>query len=159
MSYKKDINVLIDEVLKENIDIDEKIFSSIKLIYTKAIEESQITGQSIESITYEIMEGAEQSLSNISEKEKILNDIAKSILELLYINIKMAITKNKRKLLLASLNYSDTIEKEKDNLLASVDTLKKYAKDNNYFVFNNDLTLIERKVSKWIEQIDKEKIK
>jgi len=158
MSYKKDINVLIDEVLKENIDIDEKIFSSIKLIYTKAIEESQITGQSIESITYEIMEGAEQSLSNISEKEKILNDIAKSILELLYINIKMAITKNKRKLLLASLNYSDTIEKEKDNLLASVDTLKKYAKDNNYLVFNNDLTLIEIKVSRWIEQIDKEKI-
>ena len=158
MSYKKDINILIDKALKENIDIDEKIFSSIKSIYTKAIEESQITGQSIESITYEIMEGAEQSLSNISQKEKILNDIAKSILELLYINIKIAITKNKRKLLLASLNYSDTIEKEKDNLLASVDTLKKYAKDNNYLVFNNDLTLIEIKVSRWIEQIDKEKI-
>ena len=158
MSYKKDINVLIDEVLKENIDVEEKIFSSIKLIYTKAIEESQIIGQSIESITYEIMEGAEQSLSNISQKEKILNDIAKSILELLYINIKMAITKSKRKLLLASQNYSDTIEKEKDNLLASVDTLKKYAKDNNYLVFNNDLTLIEIKVSRWIEQIDKEKI-
>jgi len=159
MSYKKDIKVAIDRVLEENMDVEEKIFASIKLIYTKAIEESKITGQSIESITYEIMEGVEQSLSNLTQKEKILNDIAKSILEILYLNIKIAITKSKRKLSLANQNYQDTIEREKDNLLASIDTLKKYAKDNNYLLFNNDLTLIEKKVSQWIEEIDKEKLK
>jgi len=159
MSYKKDIKVAIDRVLEENMDVEEKIFASIKLIYTKAIEESKITGQSIESITYEIMEGVEQSLSDLTKKEKILNDIAKSILEILYLNIKIAITKSKRKLSLANQNYQNTIEREKDNLLASIDTLKKYAKDNNYLLFNNDLTLIEKKVSQWIEEIDKEKLK
>ncbi len=139
-------------------DIDNDFFTSIKSIYIKAIEESERTGQSIESITYEIMEGVEKSLSKLDNKEEILNLVSKDIIKILYSNIKINILKSKQRAVFANQKYQNTIEKEKDNLIASIETLKEYAEDNNYNNFAENLKFIEIKISEWIEKIDKEKV-
>jgi len=155
MSYKK---IIIDNILSSSnkIDLDDRVFDSIKSIYIKAIEDSRKTGQSIESITYEIMEGVENSLDKLENKEEILNLVSKNIIKVLYSNIKTTILKSKQRALFANKKYYDTIEKEKDNLVISIETLKDYAKDNHYNNFEKNLKYMEIKVLQWIKQIDKE---
>jgi len=61
MSYKEELKHRVASVLCHTPRLpDEEIKKILHTLYTQALEESKLTGQSVSSISYEILEGLEE---------------------------------------------------------------------------------------------------
>ena len=151
MSYKNEIKRNIEMALNTNSQSDVKMISVIENMYRKALEESKKTGQSIESITYEILEGLEEGYALKPHKvEHILQHATTIIAQVIHHSAKEKIEKQYKQVTLAHTVLLDTIEAEKSHLSQSLDAFRHYAHDHGHHHFKESLHQTELNILKKI---------
>ena len=159
MSYKNELIIMIQRV-PEKESIEEyraRILEKLKTLYLKALRESKKTGLSVESITYEILEGLEEALRQhkIEKKEieQTLQLAAESITDLIHTCAREHIRESHRNLLLATRKLQDTIEAEKGYLLESMEAFMAYAKDHTHRQFEKSLSGITKRLNHLLDTV------
>ncbi len=154
MSYKKIIKEKI-EALSEEEELENALLQILQEVYNVAVKESERTGQSIESITYEVLEGVDEALR---ERELAFESILKSIVErmtgIVYANAEHNIQKNRYILFLATENFNDAVERQQHHLIDTLNTCKLYARENALHSIIDRLRDVEQRVMQWIELLD-----
>jgi len=140
MSYKDEIKKEIQHILKDKALATTILYTYIRNLYEKAIYESKKTGQSIESITYEILEGLEESYEAYPEGlEDVLNKCSMIMIDVVHVSALNSIEKKNQKILQAKAELIETLETEKSYLLEALYTFKDYAEDNTHSNFQKSL--------------------
>ncbi len=154
MFYKASIKSKIISISDESPDMSRKVIDSLKTVYEDAIGGAQKTGESIESITYEVLEGIEEGLmfKKLDIKD-IFNRIVDEMVELVYDQAQENIYRSQIKKELAEEHFNEAVEKEKAHLLASMETFELYAKEKELPNVEKNLHVVETKVSQKIEAI------
>lgn len=140
MSYKEELKHEIASILSTCVQYPD-ISVILDRLYTRALEESKKTGQSVSSITYEILEGIEES--HYQQKEQIepqLSHASVMIGLIIYESAKRSIEEKEKKLQLAKAQLIDTIELEIFHLLESIETFESYADDKSHRDFEQSLS-------------------
>ncbi len=154
MFYKTSIKAEVAAISHDNPDLGKKVIDVLRTVYDDAIKRAKKTGESIESITYEILEGLEEGLmSKHQDIEPVLKVAADTMVELIYDHAQENIRNSQIKKDLAQEHFKETIEKEKAHLAASMETFQLYAKDKELRIFEKKLHSIETEVSQKIEAI------
>ncbi len=154
MSYKDEIKIEVEAISESNTKISEEIKQILEKIYAQALEDNKKTGQSVESLTYEILEGIEEGLKIKDEQaEEILKTVADTITEIIHKSATKNIYKSHTNAHLAKERLKEVIELEKAHLLESMDAFKAYAEDRSYKLFAKNLYKTETKISKFIHTI------
>ncbi len=131
----------------------------IEECYREALYESKKTGQSVESMTYEILEGVgEGSLLKPEYAEEVLENILNIISATLEESAQESIYRKKRKLYWAKMQLSETIETEQSYVKEAIEACREYAKEKSLKTLEEQLHQYESKLSRNI-YILAEKIK
>ena len=118
MSYKHDIKQQIEQSMKNSAYSKKSLTELIEDYYRNALYESKKTGQSIESMTYEILEGVgEGCLVQAECVEEVLEDILNIISKTIKENAQEHIYRKKRQLYWAEKQLSETIEAEQSYVM------------------------------------------
>ncbi len=72
MSYKDEIKYKVGLLQKSEADFIHNLHQLLRVEYSKAIDEARVTGQSIQSITYEFLEAVEEALDSKQATRAIL---------------------------------------------------------------------------------------
>ncbi len=180
MSYKNDIKKKIEDILSHDRDIEKEIEYLIKNDYKNIVEDYKKTGQSIEGITYEMLEVMEELLHNNMQKYKeILKHSSASMIETAKESARENIDKNhqlisqkenefhqqlndindyidklnndfKKKMDLLHHQLYDNIEHEKFHIEEILHGISIYSKDKSYKFFEENI----KKCKESIEYID-----
>jgi len=151
MSYKSEIKHKIEMALGSESQGDVKTIAIIENMYEKALEESKKTGQSIESITYEILEGLEEGYASEPEKvEHVLQNATAIIAEVIHHSAKAKIEKQHKQVTLAHAALLESIEAEKAHLGESLEAFGHYAHDYEHHHFQQSLHVTELNILKKI---------
>ena len=140
MSYKEELKDEIASILSPDVQ-QQDISVILHTLYTRALEESKKTGQSVSSITYEVLEGVEES--HYEHREHIENQLihASSIIALIiYKSAQKSIEEKEKKVQQAKAQLIDTIEMEILHLLESIETFESYAQDKSHSQFKQSLS-------------------
>jgi dienelactone hydrolase len=133
MSYREDVREAIVKLLEQMPPEEGYIDREIRRVYAKALEEAKLTGASVESMTYEVLEGIEEGLATYPERiEPTLARAARVIADLLHHSATEDIARQKKRLTHAKRALEQTIEAEKTHLMESLDALHAYANDRHY---------------------------
>lgn len=128
-----------------------KTMAIIEKMYEKALEESKKTGQSIQTITYEILEGIEEGYASAPERvEPILQNATAIIAEVIDHSAKERIKKQHQQFILAQEALLETIEAEKAHLGDSLEAFEHYAHDHQHGHFKQSLYMTEVNILKKI---------
>jgi len=144
MSYKDDIK----QCIENNPYNDKRLTELLEDYYRKALYESKKTGQSIESMTYEILEGmTESSLFKEACAEEVLENILDIIGNTLKESAQESIYRKKKKLYWAQMQLSETIETEQSYIMESLEACREYAKEKSLKTLEARLHQYESKLS------------
>ncbi len=148
MSYKEEIRQLIESLESENTNFENRIVETVHTLYFKALNESKKTGLSVESITYEMLEGIEEALEHLNHTrtQKLLHDISETIAEVIHSCAQENISHKYRNVQLAKEKLQDTIEMEKAHLAESMDAFRAYAKDHQHDDFAESLEILKERM-------------
>jgi molecular chaperone GrpE (heat shock protein) len=129
----------------------------LQTVYTQALEESKRTGQSVSSITYEILEAFEEAHHSgyTKERETQLIHASTIIVKIIYENAQKSIEEKEKKLAHAHEELINTMEKEILHLLESLETFNDYANDQSHGMYKKSLSHIKSDI---INKVDKFKI-
>ncbi len=154
MSYKNKIKRGMEVISKSDNEINNEVKLLLEKIYSQALEENKKTGQSVESLTYEVLEGVEEGLKDKNKQtEEVLKKIANTITEIIHKSATKNIHKNHINAYLAQERLKDVIEMEKAHLLEAIDACRAYAEDRSHKLFAKSLHKIEKRVIKLINDI------
>jgi hypothetical protein len=149
MSYRDDVRQTIEKLLEEMPPKEGKIDREIRKMYAKALEEAKQTGASVESMTYEVLEGIGEGLSQAPELiEPTLQRASLLISDLLHHSAIEDIAKKEKRLAFARDALNETIEAEKIHLVESLEALRNYAHEHNYREFQKSLHLTSSHIMK-----------
>ena len=139
MSYKEELKHEVASILSSS-DKFYDISNILHVLYTRALEDSKKTGQSVTSITYEILEGIEESHSqHIEHIETQLSHASVMIALIIYESAQNNIKEKEKKLQQAKAQLIDTIELEIVHLLESIETFEHYADDKSHTQFQQSI--------------------
>jgi len=140
MSYRQAISEEI-RTLQPRLLKEEKLLQRvIGRWYARALEEAKRTGGSIESLTYEILEGIEDGFAEHPEKIESVLPVASHVMtDLLEHSIKEDILRHQRKVAFAQKALEEVKQTQQLHLQASFETLKEYAKEHHYTLFEEHL--------------------
>ncbi len=150
MSYKEEIMSMIEQIKKGEERGIEKITQAVAKVYQKALEEAQKTGQSIESITYEILEGLEEQLGSRFDKEKmaqLLHAISQKMTQIIHTFAQNRICHSEKNLQIAKERHAETVERERAHLHESMEAFKAFAADHAYETWKKKLHELEKRIS------------
>lgn len=157
MSYKDEVIRQLTNISSQNDSksVADDITRMVENIYTKALLESKKTGQSVESITYEILEGLEEGLNTIhkTEIEKVLQNASHIITDVIHKCAQENILQKHQNLKRASEILDETIEAEKAHLLESMEAFKAYAHDHTHTLFADNLYHLQDKLNELIHTV------
>jgi transcription initiation factor TFIIIB Brf1 subunit/transcription initiation factor TFIIB len=157
MSYKDEIKTKLAELSfsDDNKGLETHINDIIKTVYRKALDESKKTGQSVESITYEILEGLEESLNSMHKNrvEDLLHSASQTITNVIHRCAQENISHKNKNVQRAINHLQDTIEAEKAHLLESMEAFKAYAHDHTHTLFAKNLHHLQEKLTKMIHTV------
>jgi len=140
MSYKEELKHEIASILSPSAK-PQNISDILHTLYTRALEESKKTGQSVSSITYEILEGIEESHSqHLKHIETQLSQASVMIALIIYESALNNIEEKEKRLQQAKAQLIDTIELEILHLLESIETFEHYADDKSHTQFQQSLS-------------------
>ena len=158
MSYKNDIALKLTNLLEKGEVKESEIIKVVERVYHDALMEGKIVGQSIESITYEVLEGVETSLKSSDQKvESILEKVVESITKVIHKSAKEDIQKTYKAAYTAEQRLYDRIDAEKANLLESLEASKAYAKEKAYHHFEKQLEKTERNIDMLLNTLEDHK--
>lgn len=134
MSYKDEIKVKLSSMLDSASKVSDGVIRQLlHEYYVASLKEAEITGQSIVSINYEILEGIEEAYHNKpNEVEEVLLHASVLMSSVLYEDSRKKIIEKERKLELAKDELQNTVRMEIWHLLESVETIEHYAQDNSH---------------------------
>jgi len=154
MSYRIDICEKITAALHESPYDEKKIEKTIELFYVQVLKEAKMTGHSVESVTYEVLEGIDEGMTKKPEKvEDTLKSASRSIADIIHKSAKKTICEKKRKVRFAKAELRETIEAEKVHLNESLEAFKHYAREKSYRKFEMSLQEREREIVEYIHKI------
>jgi len=131
MSYKDEIVEKVPEIL-EGSDM-RNLHDYIETLYERAVDEAKRTGQSIESMTYEILEGLDASYDAYPrEIESVMASSPTIMIKVMHHAAVLSLQKSNQKVAQAKRQRTETLEAEKAYLLEALDTLKVYAQENSH---------------------------
>jgi len=148
MSYKHDIQQQIEQST-ENSDYGKKSLTElIADYYRNALYESKKTGQSVESMTYEILDGAgEGCASKAACAEELLEEMLDIISHTIHESAQEHIYRKKRQLYWAERQLTETIEAEQSYVMESLEACKAYAEEKSLKRLEEKLQQYESKLS------------
>jgi len=133
MSYREDVKQMIEKLLEEMPPEEGKIDREIRKVYAKALEEAKQTGASVESMTYEVLEGIGEGLSKSPELiEPTLQRISLIMADLLHHSARTDIERREKHLAFAKDALAETVEAEKMHLMESLEAFRAYAQEHRY---------------------------
>lgn len=151
MSYKSEIKHQIEMALKSESQDDVKTMAIIENMYETALEESKKTGHSIQSITYEILEGLEEGYASAPQRvEDILQNATRIIAQVIHHGAKEKIEKQHKQFILAQEELLESVEAEKAHLSESLEAFEHYAHDHQHSHFQQSLYRTEINILKKI---------
>lgn len=153
MSYKNSIKTEIGTAMLENPDTDV-IDTILEPIYSRALEEAKITGQSIESITYEILEGLEEALCSQNRQiAHALEDAAEKMADIIHRNAKEDIAHHQKLTQIAQERLAERIDTEKAHLHELSEALHRYADEKAHRHLSDKLHSLEAKIKSLITSL------
>ena len=154
MSYRIDICEKITAALQESPYNEKTIEKTIELFYLQVLKEAKITGHSVESVTYEVLEGIEEGLTTKPEKvEETLKHASRQMADIIHQSAKVTICEKKRKVHFAKVELRETIEAEKAHLAESLEAFRHYAREKSYQNFEMSLHEREKEIAGYIQKI------
>ena len=139
MSYKEEIMIMLEA---------NTLHNSVEQVFEKALSHAKQTGQSLESIVYEIFEGVE----SCKKDEEALMKSVDIITQLLLQHAQDEMAYSYKKYLMASEAHEENIAKHYAFVYELFDTLKYYAKEHQY---TKSLNTYKEKKSAHIKHMDK----
>ncbi len=153
MSYKDEIKYKVGLLQKNEADFIHNLHQLLRVEYSKAIDEARVTGQSIQSITYEFLEAVEEALD--SKQDETLDNITHIMIDILYTQANQKIQQSHAFVSFAQNEFHETLEREKAQLLELIDTFKLFAKEKSFQTFENNIYQKENLVLQWLKNISK----
>ena len=157
MSYRSEIRAKVAalSLMDEKRDFESRIKEIIEDLYIKALDESKRTGQSVESITYEILEGLEEGLNTLHRDlvEQLLQAASKTITDIIHKSAQENISRKNRNIQLAIDKLHDTIEAEKAHLIEAMEAFKAYADDHTHRHFAENLHHLQERLEKLLHTV------
>ncbi len=154
MLYRQQISKEISSLNRDLSQSKQEFKKIVRFWYAKALEEAKSTGHSIESITYEVLEGVEDGLKD--KKDIIEDGLSYSvdiIIDLLHHSALSDIQKHQKRVEYAKNALEEKISSEKANLIDTLETFKDYAKDNSHKRFEQDLQKIAVEIEEYIHKL------
>ena len=150
MSYR---HILEEEIRK--LPQDMRGFERVvRSVYAQALEEAKRTGHSIESMTYEILEGVEAGCAKHPEEtEKQLKYATEIMLDLLHHSAMVDIDKRHREARAAHAALKETIEKEALHMQQTLETLHHFSRDHRHEGLHTELPKISEMIHTYIENL------
>ena len=159
MSYKAEIQAMVKKIpaSTDPKELEAYVTEILNTLYTKALMESKKTGRSVESMTYEILEGLEEGLHehqyDIEKIETILHQASDTITKIIYSYAQENIAKSDKNLRVATQKLKETIAAEKANLLESMEAFKAFAADHKHPKLTQKLHETETKVKHLLQTV------
>ena len=141
----------------EDQTYEKAILDRLETLYTKALRESKKTGLSVESTTYEILEGLEEALHqhglDKTQVQTILHHASESITEVIHTCAQESVSHSHHNLMIATQKLQETIEAEKAHLLESMEAFRAYAKDHAHVDFEKKLSDLQQKLNQLLHTV------
>ncbi|NPA59454.1 MAG: hypothetical protein GXO30_03145 [Epsilonproteobacteria bacterium] len=154
MLYRQEISKDISKLDVNSSSFKKEFEKVVRYWYAKALEEAKATGHSIESITYDILEGIEDGLKDSSfSVEDGLSYSVDIMVDLLHHSALLDIAKYEKRVYYAQEALKEKLTAEKSNLLDTLETFKVYAKDNNHLTFESCLRNISLQIDSYIKKL------
>ena len=157
MSYKAEIKEMVKKIptATNPKELEARVTEILNTLYTRALAESKKTGHSVESITYEILEGLEEGLNghDKEEIETILHNASETITNLIHSCAQESIFKSNKNLQAAAENLKETIAAEKAHLLESMEAFNAFAADHKHPELTQKLHETETKVKHLLKTV------
>ncbi len=128
MSYKEEIREKIMAIDVPQRPYEDAVYAIIEDVYKRALDEAKVTGQSVESVTYEILEGIHEALHD--KNEMILQNATDRITQIIHDNAHNCIDMSAKRAHNAHLQFQETLEREKAHLTESLDAFRAFAKEH-----------------------------
>ena len=129
MSYKDEIKYKIGTITDGEAVYEARVSEIVREVYARAIEEAKTSGISIESVTYEILEGIQEAL--LERHEEILHRASEEMMEIIHNQANSCISLKHQQARQAQQALEETIEREKAHLNESLDAFKSFAKEKS----------------------------
>ena len=154
MSYREVIAEEIEK-LQGNISSRKKQYEMIiRRQYDKALEEAKATGHSIESITYELLEGVERGMRvNPDAVEEALALASEVMVDLLHHSAVEDIARKQKQLMFAKAALEETVEREKSHLQDSLETFRVYAQEHGHHRFVRHMSHMEKMIGVYMGKL------
>ncbi len=146
VSYKEDIKNEIAKIPADHPTYESAVTRKIGKVYTRALRDSTKTGESLESFTYEILEGVAEALEERSER--ILQESMETITKILHENARSCIEISYRKAQIAQARFLETIEHEKMQLAESFEAFRAFVKERSLRHLEPHLENIEKRIER-----------
>jgi len=154
MLYRQKVSQDISSLDGEFSQIQQEFKRIVRFWYAKALEEAKSTGHSIESITYEILEGVEDGFRDKQEMiEDGLSCSIDIIIDLLHHSALLDIQRHQKRVDHAQNALKEKIASEKANLIDTLETFKHYANDNRHIKFADSIKKIASKIEDYIDRL------
>jgi len=148
MSYKHGIKQQIKQCIENSPYSKKSMTVLLEDYYHNALYESKKTGQSIESMTYEILDGVgEGCLLKPECVEEVLENILDIISNTIRESAQENIYRKKKKLYWAEIQLSKAIETEQSYIIESIEACKAYAKEKSLKTLEEQSRQYESKLS------------
>ncbi len=133
MSYHEEIRREIGTSWREHEGDEAEIVTAVEHVFSRALEEARVTGQSIESIVYEILEGVDEALGVRQEhKERILSAAVERMAKTMQQDAGRAVERSAEALRLARMRFDESIEREKAHLKEMLGAFLGFAQEKAY---------------------------
>ncbi len=142
--YRQEMKTCIEKLLKEKPE-DEALKTAVERVFGKALDESRLVGESIESVAYDMMEGVDEGLAEEEQKETYLHHASELMIDAIHHKAVDQLCRDKKNILRAKAQLHETLEKEKERLQNAMEAFHHYAQDKHRMNLLKDLHKTEQK--------------
>lgn len=151
MSYKDAIKNRIEVISQDVVDFDDEVIRGIEEVYQKALEESRITGESVESVTFEILEGVEEVL--FAHHESTLAKVSDKMTDIIHQSAKICIDTREKKLEHAIVDLRESVAREQSHLQESMRAFHAFSKEKSLRRLRGHLLEKEKHIQALLQEL------
>lgn len=152
MSCYEDTKKAVQQLFQEDRLNEKEILGIVEELFLKEIEMARKTGQRIDTILYEILDGVAESLEESKYPiEKILHKIFSVIVSALEESTKEEITQHHAHVKRAQTRLEDAVEREKNHLQEVFDVIETFSKERGFNHTDRGLDESYRKIKQLIK--------
>ncbi|HHD77974.1 MAG TPA: hypothetical protein ENK97_04280 [Campylobacteraceae bacterium] len=151
MRYKEEVKAKIASISDGEEAYEEQVRRIVTEIYSRALDEAKVTGESVESVTYEILEGIQEAL--LERHEEILRRVSEEMVDIIHAHANDCIELQHKKAKAAQEAFEETIAREKAHLHESLEAFRAFAKEKSLHHFAAHLQRVEAHIKGIMHQM------